>query len=147
MKIVKKSVTSNVHATIMFHLTWLSCGPINFPWFKFFLSFVFRYANERYGTELETKATKLNHNSHTLQHSQKYSEWRFRLAVNYESDIRNEAKRKGGSTVTEAIQVSRNWKINWCKPVWRLVSRIEKMTNLAKARRPFSSIFPSSQKA
>lgn len=75
-----------------------------FPWFKLFLSFVFRYANERYGTEFDTK---VNHNSHTLQHSQKYSEWRFRLAVNYESDIRNEAKRKGGSTVTESPEIER----------------------------------------
>ena len=78
-----------------------------FPWFKFFLSFVFRYANERYSTEFETKETKLNHNSHTLQHFQKYSEWRFRLAFNYESDIRNEAKRKGGSTVTESPEIER----------------------------------------
>ena len=30
-----------------------------------------------------------------LRHAQKYNEWRFRLAVNYESDIRNEAKCKG----------------------------------------------------
>lgn len=59
------------------------------------LIFPFRYANERYGTEFETKETILNHNNHTLQHSQKYNEWRFRLAVNYESDIRNEAKCKG----------------------------------------------------